>query len=92
MTQVIHIRDKRPGDVYIGRGSPFGNPFILDKDGSRAEVIKLFKEYFYTRLRKSPEFASQVKSLKGKRLACYCKPKACHGDIIAEYLNTREDE
>lgn len=23
----------------------------------------------------------------GKVLGCFCKPKACHGDILAEVLN-----
>ena len=24
--------------------------------------------------------------LKGKVLGCYCKPEACHGDIIVDFL------
>lgn len=27
------------------------------------------------------------KELKGKILGCFCKPKACHCDIIKEYLD-----
>ncbi|WP_123009399.1 DUF4326 domain-containing protein, partial [Escherichia coli] len=30
-------------------------------------------------------------SLKGKVIACHCKPYACHGDIIADYINSLDD-
>ncbi len=32
-----------------------------------------------------------VLALKGKTLGCHCKPAACHGDVIAEYLNVLDD-
>lgn len=72
-------------DVYIGRGSMFGNPFYIGRDGDRALVIDKYKAWFTKRL-EDPKFKKAVLALKGKRLGCYCKPKACHGDIIAEYL------
>ncbi len=25
-------------------------------------------------------------------VGCHCKPEACHGDVIAEYLNSYEDD
>ncbi|WP_129677783.1 DUF4326 domain-containing protein [Candidatus Chloroploca sp. Khr17] len=28
----------QPGDHYIGRPSPLGNPFVIGRDGTRAEV------------------------------------------------------
>jgi hypothetical protein len=33
-------------DVYIGRGSVWGNPFVIGKDGDRAEVIRKYEDYF----------------------------------------------
>lgn len=77
-------------DVYIGRAGKgqsgyFGNPF---HNGNRSENIEAFRKYFYERLKTDPEFNRRVRGLRGKRLACFCKPKnACHGDVIAEYLN-----
>lgn len=92
-TKIVNVK-KDPYDVYIGRGSAFGNPyshlkyskaqFIVD---SREESIVKYKEWFYEQL-KDPEFLKLVLSLKGKTLGCYCKPKNCHGDIIVEYLNS----
>ncbi len=79
-------------DVYIGRSKygrddTFGNPFIIGIEGGRDKVIKLYKEYFLKRLKVDAEFARRIIGLKGKKLGCFCKPKACHGDVIVEYLD-----
>jgi len=74
-------------DVYIGRPSVFGNPFVIGRDGDRDDVIELYKRYFPRRMGLDPAFREQVLSLKGKKLGCHCKPLSCHGDVIAEYLD-----
>jgi len=69
--------------IYIGRGTLFGNEFIIGRDGNRQEVIAKYKDWFYSR----PDVmftASLV--LLGKTLVCHCAPLPCHGDVIAEYL------
>ena len=76
-------------DVYIGRGSIFGNPFPVAKYG-REECLRLYKLYFDKRIKEDLEFKKAVLSLKGKVLGCFCKPKDCHGDIIVEYLEKGE--
>ncbi|KZL02189.1 hypothetical protein PsAD5_00138 [Pseudovibrio sp. Ad5] len=75
-----------PSDaVYIGRGSPWGNPFAVGKDGTREQVIERFKCEVLPRLDLAP--------LVGKDLVCYCYPKPCHGDAIIEVLQqAREAE
>jgi len=75
-------------EVYIGRGSPYGNPYMIGPDGDRREVIRLYKIYFHARLDRDPEFASKVQALRGRVLGCHCSPRACHGDVILEYLNS----
>ncbi len=84
-TRVVNIR-KEGHDVYIGRGSPFGNPFVIGKDGNRAEVIALYKKWFYNKLKNNWQFRRNVIVLKSLTLGCYCKPLACHGDVIVDYL------
>lgn len=75
-----------PFDVYIGRGSPWGNPFAMGHPLNRNMVIDMFREYFFNK----PDLMARArKELKGKVLGCFCKPKACHGDVIAEYLNRK---
>ncbi len=73
-------------DVIIDRTTIFGNPFPERKYG-RDGCIAKFRTYFYNRIEVDSEFKARVLELKGKRLGCHCKPKACHGDVIAEYLN-----
>ena len=34
---------------------------------------------------------NKVYELQGKRLGCFCKPELCHGDILANYLNSWDD-
>lgn len=71
----------------------FGNPFYLkdvNDDNERAEVIRKYREYFYNKIDQDLEFKKAVLSLLGKRLACFCSPKPCHGDVIVEYLDSLE--
>jgi len=65
-------------DVYIGRGSKWGNPFRIGVHGTRAEVIRKYEE----RLRRTPLLMSALKELHGQRLGCFCKPQSCHGDVL----------
>lgn len=84
MVSVPKVFNKHHGDapsdaVYIGRGSPYGNPFVIGKDGNRAEVIAKYRVY----LEADENLLNKVKTeLKGKNLLCFCKPAGCHGDII----------
>lgn len=79
--------------VYIGRGSIFGNPFVMDKNNSRDDVCDAYQRYFYKRLENDLEFRESVEKLADKALSesvnlmCFCAPKRCHGDIIKEYIN-----
>lgn len=82
MTKVVHCK-KEKYDIYIGRPSKWGNPFSIGKDGTRAEVIEKYRKYI---LNKS-ELMSQLSELKNKILGCWCKPKACHGDVLVELVN-----
>lgn len=84
-TRVVN-KYKEDYDVYIGRGSGFGNHFIIGRDGNRDQVCDKYEKYFYKRIERDPIFKKSVEDLKGKRLGCFCKPRRCHGDIIVKYL------
>lgn len=90
MTRVVHCQ-KEPYDVYIGRrtpqlpGSIWSNPFHIGRDGTREEVIEKYRTYILGK----PELLKQLESLRGKTLGCWCKPQACHGDVLIELLNER---
>lgn len=85
MTRVVNVAYSQY-DVYIGRASIWGNPFIMDRDGTRAEVIEKYRKWIITQ----SELMAQLHTIKGKTLGCHCKPyKACHGDVLValvEYI------
>lgn len=82
MNLVVHCK-KTSFDVYIGRPSKWGNPFVIGKDGCRVEVIEKYKVW----IADQPGLIAMLPELKGKVLGCYCAPAACHGDILAELAN-----
>ena len=73
-------------DVYIGRGSKWGNPFIIGKDGNRSEVIKLYEEYIL----KETDLMESLHELDDKVLGCFCYPKNCHGDILIKLRHLQQ--
>lgn len=90
-TRVVNIK-KDQYDVYIGRSGHgldgyFGNPFKLGSNDKRGDTLDKYRTYFYDRLANDEEFYNRIIELKGSVLGCFCKPNACHGDIICEYLN-----
>lgn len=94
-TKVVNLY-KEQYDVYIGRAGKgrdgyFGNPFPLLKGDERGSTLEKYKQWFYNRLKIDREFELKISELKGKTLGCFCKPNACHGDIIKEYLDSHTD-
>ena len=93
MTKVVNLY-KEPYEVYIGRSGKgkdgyFGNPIKLLKGQTRGSTIEKYKDYFYNRLETDEQFKRKIEELKGKVLGCFCKPNACHGDVIKEYLDNK---
>lgn len=86
-TRVVHCK-KEPYDVYIGRPSPYGNPFSHKADtlarfrvATRDEAVIKYEAW----VRSQPELVARIKrELRGKVLGCWCHPKRCHGDILAK--------
>ena len=82
MKYKVHNKYKgtAPSDaIYIGRGSPFGNPFVIGRDGDRDEVCDKFERITLPTL--------DLSSLRGKHLVCFCKPQRCHGDALLAAAN-----
>lgn len=91
-TKVINIKSGEYYDQYIGRAGHgfdgyYGNPFRLSPHDTKGSTLIPYKEYFEHRITTDPVFKQRILKLKDKTLACFCKPDACHGDIIAEWLN-----
>lgn len=85
MTRVVNKRTDQ-FDVYIGRPSPWGNPFVIGRDGTREQVINSYERWFISQ----PELVERArKELKGRTLGCWCKPLACHGDVLVKYAELK---
>src|ERR1700730_15900129 len=71
-----------PADaVYIGRGSRYGNMFVIGTDGERDEVCQKFESEQLPLV--------DVIQLTGRDLVCFCAPHRCHGDSILLKANHR---
>lgn len=91
-----------PENAYIGRQgvvfiegkrfpptvSPFCNPYKAWKDGTREEIIAKYELYIRKKLSESKSLREEFLSLKGKCLGCWCKPEACHGDVLIKLLDS----
>lgn len=88
-TKVVHCKHE-PYDVYIGRPSIWGNPYSHLASGTKAEFIVSSRneaiEKYEDYIRNKPELLEQLSTLVGKRLGCWCKPQACHGDILVKLI------
>lgn len=89
--------------VYIGRGpgachmasTPIwesgwlGNPYALSMGESREDCIEKFRIAFMARIETDSDFRRAVLGLRGMALSCWCAPESCHGDVIAEWIDSQ---
>ena len=97
MTRVIHIKDAPAGwrtdphFVFIGRPSYLGNPYRIGAHGNRQAVIAKYREHLKQLRADDPQHFDDYMEVvvKGSVLVCYCKPLACHGDVLIEWLKEK---
>jgi hypothetical protein len=84
-----------PGQVYVGRPSPLGNPYALGRDGSREQVIAQYRRWLWAQLQSpgSPQECELRRLLAQARsgeleLLCWCAPPAvpCGGGALGVAL------
>jgi len=92
MTRVGHCKRDRC-DVYIGRGSRWGNPFVFPGMARRSkyEVIEVEDPLtaYEQHVRSTPDLVAALPQLAGKVLGCWCvqldepdEPERCHGHVL----------
>lgn len=80
MIHVVHVR-KAPFTLYIGRAfaefpeSAWHNPYHGSRHG-RFMCLRMFEDYAREKL------WNDLYKLDNQTLGCWCKPKACHGDVL----------
>lgn len=84
--RVYSMRQAHPDDaVYVGRSSLWGNPYTVGEYG-RERALELYRRWVMAP--DQEHLRNQMRErLRGKNLVCWCKPAACHADIILEIAN-----
>ena len=87
-SRVVHCK-KEKYNIYVGRPSKWGNPFSHKKGtlakylvSSRDEAVSKHREWITKG--EGVYLLKDIKELKGKVLGCWCSPKPCHAEILAE--------
>jgi|TARA_Y100000310_G_scaffold263231_2_gene273304 hypothetical protein len=83
MITVTNIKDPsiKP-KIKIDRSSPWGNPFIIGRDGNRREVIAKYEEWIVERPQLIKLLSDLMEHEDVHRLACWCVPLQCHGHVL----------
>lgn len=95
-------RDRRDGELKhlnnteVGKRGWLGNPFVEDiqnQEYTLEESVEAYRDSFHSRIETDPEFREAVAEFQGGVLGCWCRTldssrPHCHGDVIAEYLNS----
>ncbi|HBR21591.1 MAG TPA: hypothetical protein DD713_03340 [Nitrospiraceae bacterium] len=83
----------RPGIFWCDRHSPVGNPFRLLDDADRSKVCSQYKVWFYDIAIKDQKVQEYLETMRQYLkangyiyLLCWCVPKQCHVETIAEWL------
>lgn len=72
---------------YVGRSTPFGNPYRIGRDGTRVSVVVQYVRWLSNR----PDVVDRVRrELGGYDLVCHCMPDLCHGEVLEIVANADE--
>lgn len=96
---MITVRNRKSfnkSGVYVGRPSPFGNPWPVDEKNSREKVVEQYRSWLHEKMKNpnSIQYRSIMEMAKAERngevinLICWCAPLACHADVIKECIES----
>ena len=84
-----------PGELVIDidRGTVLGNPFVMRSESERDSVCERYAEWAVNQYANNKRFAQEINRIhelhkQGKYIAlrCWCAPKRCHGDFLAQEI------
>lgn len=92
--QVINVRiqtaTKNKASIYVGRGSFYGNPFVMKAEENRGEATLRFRDYVMSKLQDPLTryvWVMQLKRLKGQTLHCFCNNGTCSRDTGGKWCH-----
>lgn len=100
LIQVVnkHYYIPSSNDIFIGRPSVLGNPYShlanaaagTIKVHTRDRAVSLYRDYLIHSCIHNQAVIDEITLLAQRQeqfnLVCYCKPAACHGDVITDLL------
>jgi len=75
-----------PKAIYVGRPSPWGNPYRVGVDGTADQCVRLYIAHHTD----DAAFRATVRQeLAGKDLACWCALDTlhCHAEVLLRWAN-----
>lgn len=71
--------------VYIGRGTPLGNPFLL-RDHGEERCLERYRKWLWDKLSQYDEqVLDELRQITpAHHLVCSCAPRPCHGDVVVK--------
>lgn len=85
--------------IYIGRGSPLGNPYMVKPHGpyERGTTLQLYERHLRERIAVGDaavcdalnEIWRRARRGERVRLMCFCAPERGHGEIIADVVREK---
>lgn len=77
-----------PNQAWVDRSTKWGNPFLIGRDGTRAEVIAKYDRWITVGAGR--HLLAHLGELEGKHLVCWCPRGApCHRDVLYRLLAER---
>jgi hypothetical protein len=71
-----------PNTVKVDRSTKWGNPYVVGRDGDRAQCAELYRNVKHS--------ARDLDELRGKNLACWCPlDQPCHADVLLQLANPK---
>ncbi len=95
-TTLINLHSYEGADyVLIDRRTRYGNRHRIGAKHpkkprriTRKDSIELFRKDFEKRIKNDPTYRRDIEKLRGKKIACWCAPLACHGNIYIKYFES----
>lgn len=94
MTHLLRLYSRAPGTprtprgaIQITRPTPWGNPFVVGRDGTQEKCVELYREWLNDPIRVVLR-ERMKRELAGKDLVCACAMPPCHGEVILAVANS----
>lgn len=89
MITIVNRKNWRGENIYVGRPTVLGNPFVIGRDGDRAMVIARYRRWLWNELQQGSGLVfdelhrlAELAKSGDLVLACWCFPEKCHAEIL----------